>query len=71
MSWTRMKTSFRDLTTRYPDPVFKNLYASYACFARDGVAFREALAALGPGELDPKTWLAAYPHSACMQWAGI
>src|SRR5258708_15822896 len=34
LDWNRMKQSFVDLIARYPDPVFKNLYASYACFAR-------------------------------------
>ena len=71
MDWARMKASFEDLTKRYPDPAFKNLYASYACFARDKAAFNIALAKLSAGELDEGVWLPGHSYEACLRWAGI
>jgi hypothetical protein len=71
MDWVRMKASFDDLTNRYPSSDFKNLYASYACFARDKNAFNAALAKLAANELDKKAWLVGHSYEACMRWAAI
>ena len=71
MDWAKMKASFEDLTNRYPSADFKNLYASYACFARDKNAFSAALAKLARNELDKRTWLVGHSYEACMRWAAI
>lgn len=71
MDWGRMKTSLEDLTRRYPSPNFKNLRASYACYARDKDAFRNALAQLGPRDIEPESWLSGHSYEACMRWAAV
>lgn len=71
MSWSQMKDSFDDLVVRYPDPYYKNLYASYACLARDKAAFGTAMGKLPKAELQPTTWLFGHSYDACMLWAAI
>jgi len=71
LDWNKMKRSFVDLITRYPDPAFKNLYASYACFARDKTAFEDAMRGLPSNLLMPNYWLSGHSHEACLRWAGI
>lgn len=71
MDWVKMRRSFEDLAKRYPSARFKNLYASYACFARDRPAFGAASAKLSARELDPEFWLSGHSYEACMRWAGI
>jgi hypothetical protein len=71
MDWAKMKRGFEDLVQRYPSRDFKNLYASYACFARDKVAFSAALRSLTPEELQPQEWLSGHSYEACMRWGGI
>jgi hypothetical protein len=71
MDWAKMRRSFEDLTKRYPHARFKNLYASYACFARDKPAFSAATAKLSARELAPDFWLSGHSYEACMRWAGI
>jgi hypothetical protein len=71
MDWPRMRRSFEDLTTRYPSARFKNLYASYACFARDRPAFSAAAAKLSRTEMDDEFWLSGHSYEACMRWGGI
>jgi len=63
-----MKRSFVDLIARYPDPPFKNLYASYACFARDKTAFEDAMRGLPSNLLMPNFWLSGHSHEACLRW---
>jgi hypothetical protein len=65
VNWTRLKSSFRDLVGRYPDPRFRNLFASYSCRVRDAAQFREALNALKPGELNPGQWLPDASYESC------
>jgi hypothetical protein len=69
--WPRMRASFEDLTTRYPSPDYRNLYASYSCAARDKAAFTAALAKLSPLPPEPRNWLPGHSYEACMRWAGI
>jgi len=71
MEWNKMKKSFDDLIRRYPAPKFKNLYASYACFARDNDAFAAAIRRISSHELDPEDWLSGNSYEACMRWAAI
>jgi hypothetical protein len=69
--WNRLKMAFDDLIARYPSPVFKNFYASFACLAEDKPAFRMALAKLPPKEIDPSGWLSGHSYEACIRWDGI
>ena len=71
MDWGRMRASLEDLTRRYPSPLYKNLRASYACYARDGDAFRSALAQLAPSDIERRSWLSGHSYDACMRWAGV
>jgi hypothetical protein len=70
-NWVRMKKSFEDLIARYPDPVHKNRYASYACVARDKSVFGEAMRQLPAIQIDRNAWLHGHSYEACMRWAGI
>lgn len=69
--WRKMQRSFTDLTRRYPDPIFKNLHASYACMARDRRAFGAAMRALPEGARLPESWLPGHSLDACLRWGGI
>jgi hypothetical protein len=71
MKWPKMKLSLEDLTSRFPSPNFKNLHASYACYARDLDDFKSAMKKLRPGELSTQIWLHGHSYEACMRWAGI
>jgi hypothetical protein len=71
MDWNKMKKSFEDLVSRYPSRRFKNLYASYACLARDKTAFTAAAQNIPPYDLTPHQWLAGHSYEACMRWAAI
>jgi|LNFM01.2.fsa_nt_gb hypothetical protein len=71
MDWKRMRISLDDLTNRYPSIEFKNVSASYACFARDKDAFIKAMTKLKPGELSPNLWLSGSSYEACMRWTAI
>jgi len=65
LHWNELKSSFHDLITRYPDPKFKNLFASYACLAGDTKQFRETITALSPKELNPSDWLSEASYANC------
>ena len=71
MDWPRMKQSFRDLISRYPDKSFKNLYASYACATRDREAYEEAMKMLPKGVLDPTEWIRGHSYEACSRWGAV
>jgi hypothetical protein len=70
MNWTLMKESFDDLIVRYPDPIYKNLYASYACALKDKPAFSNAMARIPPGEMRPESWLDGNSYDSCLRWGG-
>lgn len=69
MSWPKARESFRDLTKRYEAPQWPEMYASFACWARDRNAFDEALA-LARRPLDSRSWLPGHGPDACLLWAG-
>jgi hypothetical protein len=71
MDWGRMKQGFQDLIRQYPHWKYKNLYASYACFARDKQTFNAAMLRMGKAEIDPKFWLSGQSYDGCMRWAAI
>lgn len=68
--WNLMKESLAELVTRFPDPWYRNLYASFACVARDDAAFRKAISAIPRHELIPGAWIRGHSPEACMRWAG-
>lgn len=47
-SWPRMKKGFEDMVARYPDAWNRNLFATFACRARDKETTARLLAELGP-----------------------
>ena len=47
VSWPRMKKAFEDLNARYRDDWNKNLFATYACRARDKETTGKLLMELG------------------------
>jgi len=47
VSWPRMKKAFEDLNARYPDDWNKNLFATFACRARDKETTGKLLLELG------------------------
>lgn len=71
MNWAKMKQSFSDLIARYPDPRFKNIYASYACFARDRDAYNKVMQNLPKHLLMYDEWLSGHSYEACQRWAII
>jgi hypothetical protein len=64
--WGKLKGSLRDLVKRYPDPKFKNLFASYACLLGDAKQFRETMTASSATELNPMDWLPDAPYASCV-----
>jgi len=46
-TWPKMKQAFEDLVKRYPDPWNRNLYATFACRARDRETTARLLGELG------------------------
>jgi len=48
VSWPVMKNAFQDLLQRFPDHFNRQLYAGYACAARDRETTAKLLSALGP-----------------------
>lgn len=71
MKWETMRTGLGHLVSRYPDTKFKNLYASYACFARDRPTFNKAMGQLPKSELVPDHWISGHSYEACIRWAVI
>jgi hypothetical protein len=68
--WSVMKSSFDDLLARFPAAKYKNLYASYACRARDKAAFNRAMGEMPNDQLIKVWWLNGASYEACMRWAG-
>lgn len=68
--WGLMKESLNDLVKRFPDPIYRNLNASFACVARDDAAFRKAIGAIPSHEVIPGAWIRGHSPEACMRWAG-
>jgi hypothetical protein len=63
--WPRLRASFRELIARYPDPDFKNRFASYACRLHDTDTLTVALRAIRTDELDPAMWMRDAPYETC------
>jgi len=69
-TWQTMKVGFEDAIARFPDPKYKNLYASYACMRRDKASFSQAMGKMKSEEIIPAWWLDGQPYKACLNWAG-
>jgi hypothetical protein len=69
IQWPKLKKAFHDLLQRSPTAYFKNRYASFACFARDKAAFRDALKYMPKDERYDKPWLVGHSYEACKLWA--
>lgn len=67
--WEMLKASFEDAIARFPDPKYKNLYASYACLAKDKAAFGEAMGKMASAEFQPGWWLNGHSADSCVRWA--
>jgi len=48
VQWPDLQVAFDDMLERHPDPWNRNLYATFACRARDRATTARLLAALGP-----------------------
>lgn len=72
MNWAKMKGSLDDLVPRYPDELrFRNMRASYACYARDKEAFAAAIKGMNQYAIRPHEWLDGHSYDACMRWAAV
>lgn len=57
--------------SRFPDPKYKNLYASFACLAKDKALFSQAMSKISREELVPAWWLDGNSYESCVRWAGV
>lgn len=69
LNWPRMKSSLEELVGKYPDPVFKNLAASFACRYADGPQFQASLQRITPQQLDRSIWLDGTNPEICARMA--
>ena len=69
-NWSAMKAGFEDIIVRFPDPMYKNRYASYACMAQDKAAFGQAMSKMKPDQIIPGWWLSGHSYQSCLRWAG-
>ncbi|MFL6694831.1 MAG: DUF4034 domain-containing protein [Ramlibacter sp.] len=69
--WKRMRQGFEDWIARHPWMEPQNLYASYACRARDKAAFARAVALMPRENVRDDIWLKGYSFQACSNWARI
>ena len=56
-----------DPVTRYPDPVNKNIAASFACGYQDAEYFRTSLQRIGAGEFLESAWIPGIDPALCRQ----
>ncbi|MBV8465463.1 MAG: DUF4034 domain-containing protein [Burkholderiales bacterium] len=54
-SWPKMKAGFEDRLSRYPHVDHRNMYAYFACMAKDRQALQEQLQKIGDA-FDPSFW---------------
>jgi hypothetical protein len=67
--WRKLKPAFHDWLQRSPDQYTKNRYASFACFARDKAAFKDAMAHIPASDWYAEPWLDGYTLETCRLWA--
>ena len=69
LDWPRMKEGLIDLAVKYPAALHRNLFASYACAARDREAYAKAMTMLPKADIKPQDWLTGHSPEACFRWA--
>ncbi|WP_171090138.1 hypothetical protein [Usitatibacter rugosus] len=67
-TWPKMKQSFEDLVSRYPDPWNRNLYATFACRARDRETTARLLGTLGK-DAQLGAWSPGISTEGCTRFA--
>lgn len=67
-TWPKMKQAFDDLVTRYPDSWNRNLYATFACRARDRETTARLLGTLGK-EAKLGAWSPGITTEGCTRFA--
>ena len=65
LSWPRMKASLDALIERYPDPVHRNVAASFACVYGDPAYARKIRGQLSPQEVKPSVWIRGTDPASC------
>lgn len=65
LDWPRMKRGLDDLIARYPDPVHKNLAASFACAYDDRAYLEASLRRIAPHESRPAVWIEGTDPVTC------
>lgn len=68
LNWPRMKQGYADWMRGDPNPMIANIYASFACFAKDKPAYEEAMRLVGD-EIVAGQWLTGHGPAACQRWA--
>ena len=68
LSWPHMKKAFEDLVARYPDPNNRNLFATFACRARDKETTAKLLAELG-AQAKLGAYSEGYTTESCRRFA--
>lgn len=69
ISWPMMKQSFEDMTGRFPDAWNKNLFATFACRARDRETTKKLLNELGP-KAQLGIWSSGVSTESCRRLVG-
>lgn len=65
IEWPRMKTSLEELIIHYPDPLHKNLAASFACVYNDLNYLQLSLNRLIPMEIIASAWIGGADPISC------
>lgn len=65
LSWPRMKLSLDSLIERYPDPVHKNVAASFACAYSDLQYARKIWNQLPIADIRPSVWIRGTDPNSC------
>jgi hypothetical protein len=67
LSWPRMKLSLDSLIERYPDPVHKNVAASFACAYGDLPYAKKIRSQLPLAEVRPSVWIRGTDPNSCLR----
>lgn len=67
--WQKLKRGFTSLLARYPQPDYRNNFASFACAAGDKETYVSILRELPAEKVIAKEWLQGHSYQACGEWA--
>lgn len=65
LEWPRMKRGLEALVTLYPDPLHRNLAATFACVYGDTAYFKSSLQRIPADQLRPAAWLQGTDPAGC------